>query len=102
MTLQETITKYFADNPNEWIHSGTLERMTWKYLKKMRREWVVAKPGTVGRTLRVLEERSIIAVEHCSGSAQYRYILEKFRAKYRPFHERVKKGREEVLWRDKI
>ena len=91
-TLADTILKYIADHPKEWHHSAQLERMTFQYHR--RDKLVNAKPGTIGRTLRLLEEKRLIAVTYPNGTAQYRYIPKDWRAKYIPISQR--KG--EKIW----
>ena len=92
-TLADKVLEYLSDFPNEWVHSATLERMTFKYHRQGR--LVDAKPGTVGRTLRSLEEKSLIAVTYVNGTAQYRYIPREYQKRYIPISKRT---HQEVLW----
>ena len=92
-TLADKVLEYLSDFPDEWVHSATLERMTFQYHRQGK--MVNAKPGTIGRTLRSLEEKSLVAVTYVNGTAQYRHIPKEYQERYIPSSRRMY---QEVLW----
>lgn len=84
----------------EWISKGTLTAdMEWRR-QTGRRYGTRYLPETVGRALRLLEEKSIIAVKQDGQSVAYRWIPERFRGVYIPYSRRPE-GREGVLFRNR-
>lgn len=82
----------------DWFAKGTLTAdMVWKH-NRGKHYGVRYLPETVGRALRTLEERSIIAVKADGISVQYKWIPHSLRPRYIPFSDR-KQGEEETLFR---
>lgn len=82
----------------DWFAKGTLTAdITWKHVrgKHYGKRYL---PETVGRALRTLEERSIIAVKADGISVQYKHIPSELRARYIPSSDR-KQGEESILFR---
>lgn len=81
----------YAKKDGGWIPGGRLERMEWRGKRGL------AKPGTVGRILRTLENARVLAARHEAGYVEYHYIPTDWRERYRTLHEREKSG-SQGLW----
>lgn len=82
----------------DWFAKGTLTAdIVWKH---QRGKYAGTRylPETVGRALRLLEEKKYIAVKPCGMSVQYKHIPQELRWRYIPFSSR-KQGEEETLFR---
>jgi hypothetical protein len=84
------LLKDYLKQVNCWEAKNALSRMTWENYGA----------DLVGRTLRGLEERSVIAVRYdgARSHAFYRYIPEDYRDKYIPSSQRPI-GKENELWK---
>lgn len=86
--LAEQLRGYLAKHW-EWHHKGDLLRMEWRNKKNR----TLYMSETVGRTLRTLEEQSIIAVkpDDLGKSVMYKWLNPERRRNYIPFSERSDK-----------
>ena len=74
----------YLSRTKDWCSKGTLTAdMVWRH-ERGRRAGVRYLPETVGRSLRSLEEDSVIAVKDDGISVQYKWIPHELRAKYIP------------------
>lgn len=75
----------------DWVPKGDLTAIEWKHVRGQNygKRYL---PETVGRALRGLEERSIIAVKACGISVQYKHIpvTGDLRRRYIPTSDRDK------------
>lgn len=84
MNLREQLQRHMQARPY-WIASGTLQRLVMK--DKDGREFT---PQTVGRMLRYMEERKLVAVKYegDKNSAIYKHVPEYLRRYYIPISKR--------------
>lgn len=94
-SLQKSIYSFFFKEKNSWINSGELERMVFK-----NRNGTVAKPTSVTRRIRELEEMRLIAVKYegATQSALYKFIPRELRANYIPVSKRPG-HKKNVMWK---
>lgn len=91
-TLSDQLRHWLHTNW-EWHSKGKLTAdMVWKH-KRGRNTGVRYLPETVGRALRALEERSIIAVKEDGISVQYKWLPFERRPGYIPFSQRKDKDK---------
>jgi len=82
----------------DWFAKGILTAdIVWKH-QRGKHAGVRYLPETVGRALRTLEEKKIIAVKPCGISVQYKHIPPELRWRYIPSSERSI-GNESVLFK---
>lgn len=84
MTLREQITKHCRNKP-EWIASGELQRLELKD-----RNGKTVSPQTIGRMLRYMEVRKLLAVKYIGDKqhAHYKHLPEYLRKYYIPSSQR--------------
>lgn len=84
MTLREQITKH-CRSKSEWIASNDLQRLVLKD-----RTGKIVSPQTVGRMLRYMEVRKLLAVKYLGDKqhAHYKHLPEYLRRYYIPSSKR--------------
>lgn len=95
MILKKQLQAYFLVHADEWVASGTLQRMTYKNAKG----GSIYTPQNVGRTLRKLEQMKLLAVSYNGEkqSAQYKYLPTYLRPYYLTSSERIAKGTDNLF-----
>lgn len=95
MTLESQIIRFLKEK-HEWHHKGFLTERVWTNPKNRTRYM----PETVGRTLRILEESSIVACKPEGKSVLYKYMpsIGYYRDEYIPRSAR-RHGQETILFK---
>lgn len=89
--------RYWLQTNWDWHPKGKLTaEMIWKH-KRGKHSGVRYLPETVGRALRTLEERSVIAVKQDGLSVQYKWLPPARRGNYIPFSERTNHQKERLF-----
>lgn len=89
--LTEQLRYWLRTNWGQWYPKGTITAdMVWKH-KGGRHNGARYLPETVGRALRLLEQRKVIAVKQAGMSVQYKWLPLDRRQSYIPFSERTNK-----------
>lgn len=94
-TLQKSLLSFFFKEYPNWVSSGAIERLVFK-----NRNGTTAKPSSVSRALRTLEEKRFIAIKYegATNTATYKYLPQEYRKNYLPISSRSQFKRN-VLWR---
>lgn len=84
-TVRANIKAYLRQRANDWVASGELQRVEFKG----RDGWAVT-PQVVGRTLRSMEENSLVAVKYLGPKhhAHYKYLPDFLQKHYVPVMQR--------------
>ena len=84
VSLEDKLVKWLSTEFPNWVSKGHITRVDWYDERGTR-----YLPETVGRALRLAEERKRIAVKYEGKNTLYKWLPHEKRARYIPTSERV-------------